>query len=387
MTAEQKALTESAQESAIRDDEIDLFDLWDDIVEEKIWVFLGFIACVALAGVYLFMATPIYQTQVVVKPASDNSVVELNAPQFTYYISAHKNAPQSLQVIYSKTVDEAFVDARSALLSKEYRRTFFEAYLDEIKSIEGVYNPQLSQAQNFSRFDALFSSKVSSEKKDVETYVQISFELSDPQKAAELLNAYVDFALNSKLGDIKDTLENKVAAHIGKLEYDASQLREKYKGEQTRRALMVNEAYEIAKAVGQVDPVFSKSEIVGTYEPPLYMFGTKALKAEEKAIKSREDLAKALPYGEDHFIDQLPELLFKIEQLQALEIDYSKVNLAVVDEKAIIPISPIKPKKLLVIALSVVAGVFAGLMLALLMAAFHRHKEKIKSKIRARRWA
>ncbi len=373
MTAEQKALTESAQESAIRDDEIDLFDLWDDIVEEKIWAFLGFIACVVLAGAYLFVATPIYQTQVVVKPASDNSVVELNAPQ--------------LVGIYSKTVDEAFADARSALLSKEYRRTFFEAYLDEIQAIEGVYDSQLSQAQNFSRFDRLFSSKVSSEKKDVETYVQISFELSDPKKVAELLNAYVDFALNSKLGDVKDTLESKVAAQVGKLEFDASQLREKYKGEQTRRALMVNEAYEIAKAVGQVDPVFSKSEIVGTYEPPLYMFGTKALKAEDKAIKNREDLAKALPYGEDHFIDKLPDLLFKIEQLQALEIDYSKVNLAVVDEKAIIPISPIKPKKLLVIALSVVAGVFAGLMLALLMAAFHRHKEKIKSKIRARRWA
>ncbi|NVK37874.1 MAG: hypothetical protein HWE18_08120, partial [Gammaproteobacteria bacterium] len=357
----------------IRDDEIDLFDLWDDIVEEKVWAFLGFIACVVLASVYAFTSTPIYQTQVVIKSASDNSVVELNAPQ--------------LGGIYSKTVEEAFADARAALLSKEYRRSFFEAYLSEIQSIEGAYDSNLSQSQNFARFDRLFSSKVSNEKKDVETFVQINFELSDPQKAADLLNAYVEFALGSKLGDVKDTLESKVAAQVTKLEYDASQLREKYKGEQTRRTLMVNEAYSIAQAVGQTEPVFSKSEIVGTYEPPLYMFGTKALQAENKAIKNREKLAESLPYGEDHFIDKLPNLLFKIEQLKALEIDYSKVSLAVVDEKAITPVSPIKPKKMLIVALSVVAGVFAGLMLALLVAAFHRHKEKIKSKIRARRWA
>lgn len=373
MTAEQKALSEASQESLIRDDEIDLFDLWDDIVEEKVWAFLGFIACVVLASVYAFTSTPIYQTQVVIKSASDNSVVELNAPQ--------------LGGIYSKTVEEAFADARAALLSKEYRRSFFEAYLSEIQSIEGAYDSNLSQSQNFARFDRLFSSKVSNEKKDVETFVQINFELSDPQKAADLLNAYVEFALGSKLGDVKDTLESKVAAQVTKLEYDASQLREKYKGEQTRRTLMVNEAYSIAQAVGQTEPVFSKSEIVGTYEPPLYMFGTKALQAENKAIKNREKLAESLPYGEDHFIDKLPNLLFKIEQLKALEIDYSKVSLAVVDEKAITPVSPIKPKKMLIVALSVVAGVFAGLMLALLVAAFHRHKEKIKSKIRARRWA
>lgn len=384
MSVEQKSLAEPVDIDPIRDDEIDLFDLWDDIVEQKLWVLIGFSACVLLAVLYLFKATEIFETQVVLKPASANSVVELNAPQFSYYEYSGADSKPQLHSIYSKTVEEAFTDARSAMLSKEYRRKFYQAYIDEIKSIEGVYNEELTEAQNFANFDKLFSSKVSNEKKDVETYLQVNFELPDAQKAADLLNAYTEFALAEKLADIKETIDSKVAAQVGKFEYDAMQLREQYKGEQTRRSLMINEAYSIAKAVGQTQPLFSKSEIVGTYEPPLYMFGTKALKAEERAIKDRERLAKELPYGEDHFIDDLPALLFKIDQLKNLEVDYSKVKLAVIDEKAILPISAIKPKKLLIVALACVAGVFVGLMMALLVAAFHRHKEKIKSKIRSR---
>ncbi|MGB3668240.1 MAG: Wzz/FepE/Etk N-terminal domain-containing protein, partial [Bermanella sp.] len=288
MSIEEKNALNSSLTNEVRDDEIDLFDLWDDIVEEKLWVFLGFFACVVLASIYLLKATEIFQTQVVIKPASANSVVELNVPQ--------------LEGIYSKTVEEAFSDARSALLSKEYRRNFYEAYIDEIKSVKGVYNEGLTEAQNFATFDKLFSSKVSGTK-DVETYVQIKFELSDAKKAADLLNAYTDYSLAAKLGDVKETIDSKVAAQVGKLEYDAKQLREEYKGEQTRRNLMLKEAYEIAKAVGQTQSLFSKSDIVGTYEPPLYMSGTKALRAEEKALKDRQRLAKELPYGEDHFID------------------------------------------------------------------------------------
>jgi len=369
---------------ASQDDEIDLFDLWDDILQEKLWVFLGFLGCVVLAVAYLFVATPTYETKVVIKPASANNVVELNAPQFTFNIASGSDSNPVYKTIYSKTVEEAFADAKAALLSKEYRRQFYYAYIEEIKQVKGAYNPELTDSQNFSKFDELFTSKVSNEKKDVETYLQVSFELSDPEKAAELLNAYTEFTLAAKLADVKETVDSKITAQIEKWEYDASKLREEYKGEQIRKNLLLTEAYDIAEAVSQTQPLFSKSEIVGTYEPPLYMFGTKALKAEIRAIKQRENMAKSLPYGEDHFIDRLPELRFKIDQLKNIEIDFAKVSLAVIDEQAFVPVKPAKPKKLLIVALACVAGLFGGVMLALIMAAFKRHKAKIKDKIKAR---
>ena len=224
MSIEEKNSLSPSHIDTVRDDEIDLFDLWDDIVEEKLWVFVGFFACVVLASIYLLKATEIFQTQVVIKPASANSVVELNAPQFSFEVFAGEGRTPVIKTIYSKSVDEAFSDARSALLSKEYRRNFYEAYIDEIKSVKGAYNEGLTEAQNFAAFDKLFSSKVSGSK-DVETYVQISFELSDAKKAADLLNAYTDYSLAAKLGDVKETIDSKVAAQVGKLEYDAKQLR------------------------------------------------------------------------------------------------------------------------------------------------------------------
>lgn len=355
------------QDAHFANDEIDLFDLFDDIMENKIWVVLGFVGCLILAGAYLFVATPVFKTQSVIKSASENDVVELNVPQ--------------LEKIYSKTVKQAFDEARSAVLSKETRREFFEENLIRIKEA-GLYSSEISQGQNFANFDKRFGSKLSNAKKDAEIFATVTLELTDANEAANLLNDYVAFALSKRLDEVKSTVENKIAAHVEKLEYDAMLLREQYYSEQTRRKLELAEARSIASAVGQTTPVFGKAEIMGTYEPPLYMYGTKAITAESKAIGNRKALSRNLPYGEDHFIKGLPEVLFDIQQLKELKVDFNKVKLAVIDEKAIVPLKPIKPKKALVVALAGVAGIFMGLMAALLMAAFKRHKEKIKKVLR-----
>lgn len=355
------------QDAHFANDEIDLFDLFDDIMENKIWVMLGFVGCLLLAIAYLFTATPVFKTQSVIKSASENDLVELNVPQ--------------LEKIYSKSVGEAFNEARSAVLSKETRREFFEANLDRIKTAR-LYNAEISGGQNFANFDKLFGSKLSNAKKDAEVFATVTLELTDSEEAANLLNDYVAFALSKRLDEVKSTVENKIAAHVEKLEYDAMLLREQYYSEQTRRKLELAEARSIASAVGQTTPVFGQAEIMGTYEPPLYMYGTKAITAESKAISNRKALSRNLPYGEDHFIEGLPEVLFDIQQLKELKVDFNKVKLAVIDEKAIVPLSPIKPKKALVVALACVAGIFMGLMAALLMAAFKRHKEKIKKVLR-----
>jgi len=344
-------------------DEIDLFDLFDDLMANKIWVVLGLIGSLMMAGAYTLKSTPVYRTQAVVKSASENDLVQLNLPQ--------------IKTIYSKTVEEAFSDAKGAILSKEVRRSFFDVNIDRLISTPNIYNPNISESQNFANFDKLFASKFSNDKKDAEIFATVEFESTDPEEAAAILNDFVTFALQSRLQDVQDTLNSKVAAHVEKLEYDAMLLRERYYSEQTRRKLELAEAKTIASAIGQSSPVIAKAEIMGTYEPPLYMYGTQAITAESKAISNRKTLAKNLPYGEDHFIKGLPEVLFDIQQLKGLKVDFNKVKLAVIDEKAIVPLKPIKPKKALIVALAGVTGIFMGLMAALLVAAFKRHKEKV----------
>jgi chain length determinant protein (polysaccharide antigen chain regulator) len=137
------------------------------------------------------------------------------------------------------------------------------------------------------------------------------------------------------------------------------------------------EANQIATAVGQLNSVFSKNEVLADVKDmPLYLYGTKALKAESKALENREKTAKNLPYGEEHFIEGLPEILFKINQLKNIEIDFSKVSIAQVDEKATVPSRPIKPRKSLILALGLIAGGFLGLITALLVGAYKRYQKQ-----------
>jgi chain length determinant protein (polysaccharide antigen chain regulator) len=351
-----------AQQRPNNDDEIDLFDLIDDIWDHKNWVFIGMCFTLLLAGLYLFKATPVYQAEAKVKSATANDLIEFSRPQ--------------LVDIYSLDVEGAFASAKSALLSTGYRKEFYELKLDQIKAIPDSYDEKLSLEQNFSSFSEQFAIKTSGNK-DTEPHVQLSLKLTDAEQASALLNDFVEYALFRRLRDNYDTMLAKVNGRIESLNYQASIMREEYLGNKARRILELKEATGIALAVGQENPVYRNMDLVGGQLPPLYMLGSKAIKAEIKALESREQIAKDLARGEDYFIAGLPKLLVEIEALQALEIDFSKINLAKIDEVAVVPVKPIKPRKLLIMALALVGGLFVGLFMALIVAAYGKHKIRI----------
>jgi chain length determinant protein (polysaccharide antigen chain regulator) len=348
-----------AQQRSSNDDEIDLFDLIDDIWNQKIWVFAGLFTTIILAGLYLFKATPVYQAEAKIKSATANDLIQFSRPQ--------------LLDIYSLDVEGAFASAKSALLSTGYRKEFYVLKLDQIKAMQNSYNDTLTLEQNFVGFSGQFSVKTSGAK-DSESFVQVGLKSSDADFSSELLNDFVEYALFRRLRDSYDTMLAKVNGRIESLNYDANIMREEYMGNKARRILELKEALEIAIAVGQTSPVYRNMNLLGWQLPPLYMLGSKAIKAEIRALTSREEMAKDLARGEDHFIEDLPKLLLEIEALQTLEIDFSKISLARIDEVAVVPVKPVKPRKLLIMALALVGGLFVGLFMALIVAAYGKHK-------------
>lgn len=361
-------------------DEIDLFDLLDDIWSHKRWVSIGLLVTVLVAVGYLIKAVPVYKTEAKVKPANTSDLIEFDRPQLLGgYEIAGKNSDGLQRLappIFEMDVEKAFGDSKSALLSTGYRKDFFEMNLDKIKTIPGAYNDAISLEQNFTSFSKKFSIKTSG-KKDNERYVQLGLELTDPEMSAELLNEFVEYALFRRLRDTFDTMNSKVNARIEALNYQANTMREEYLGFKARRILELKEAAAIAKAVGQTSPIYRNMDLIGSEEPPLYMLGTKAIRAEISALENRNAIAQNLPRGEDHFIEGLPAILVEIESLESLEIDFTKIHMAKIDEQAIVPVSPIKPRKLLILALAMVAGVFVGIFMALIIAAYGKHKERL----------
>lgn len=377
MPQQHNQILSSQQDANFRDDEINLFDLLTDLQIQKRWFIIPIVSCFLLALVYVSIATPIYQVRTVVKEAGEGDLVELNAPQLQARVvkSDANNDQYRRPAVFSMDVDDAYKHATQALLSREYRRDFYKNNIDAIKENQ-LYNEALTESQNFNEFNEWFAVTLSS-KKDVEQFVELKLDLNNPELAAKLMNDYVAFALDSKLNNFKETLTNKLAVRIEALEYDARLIREKYHTGKAYRKLELEEASQIAKQVGQADSVYSKNNMLSdATDLPLYLYGSKALIAESNALDNREKLTKGLPYGEEHFIAGLPEILFEIQQLKSLKIDYSKVRIAHIDEHAVVPSRSIKPRKTLIVALGLIAGGFLGLMTALIVAAYKRHKKQ-----------
>lgn len=370
------------EDAGFRDDEINLFDLLTDLQLQKRWFIAPIVGCFLLALLYVSVVAPVYQVKSIVKAADQSDLAELNSPQLQSKLvpvfTDGKNAKEGIAQaeIFSLDVEGAYKQTTQAFLSREYRRDFYLSILDTVKEY-GLYDDKLTEAQNFNKFNELFSVSLSNPKKDAEQFIELKLDFNHAENAAKLMNDYLIFTLNAKLTSLETTLANKLAARIESLEYDASLIREKYRTGKTYRKLLLDEASGIAQKIGQSESVYSKNGILAdTADLPLYLYGSKALIAESNALSNREKLSKNLPFGEEHFINGLPEILFEIQQLKNLKIDISKVKIAKIDEFATVPVKPIKPRKALILALGLIAGGFLGLMTALLVGAYKRHKKQ-----------
>jgi chain length determinant protein (polysaccharide antigen chain regulator) len=367
----------TGQQRTNNDDEIDLFDLIDDIWSHKRWVFIGLFATLILAGIYVFKVTPVYQAEAKVKSATANDLIEFSRPQLQGGYEIAEDSDDEFQKftspIFEMTVNSAFSSATAALLSTRYRKEFYELKLDEIKSLPNSYNEKLTLEQNFSNFSKQFSIKTAGVKES-ESHVQLNLTSTDAESSSQLLNEFIEYALFRRLRDSYNTMLARIEGRVEFLNYQANIMREEYISNKARRILELKEATAISLAVGQVDPVYQNIGLMEGQKRPLYMLGSKVIKAEIKALETRAAMTLGLPRGEDHFIEGLPKLLLEIDSLKTLNIDVNKISLARVDEEAVVPIEPIKPRKLLIMALALVGGLFVGLFMALIVAAYGKHK-------------
>jgi LPS O-antigen subunit length determinant protein (WzzB/FepE family) len=176
----------------------------------------------------------------------------------------------------------------------------------------------------------------------------------------------------------------------------------KERTEQKRQDKMVQleEALVIAKKLDIVDPIDSWSELnnvkdqvtnkvsINNKTLPEYTRGSKALQAELQALKSRtsndpftpglRELEEQLQRLEQNsrvevlkvrtndepFIADLRDLKEQIAKLKNIKINEAKIKAALFDQMAVVPESPIKPKRKLVVIISFVLAFMLSIFLA-----------------------
>ena len=99
------------------------------------------------------------------------------------------------------------------------------------------------------------------------------------------------------------------------------------------------------------------------------MLSPDALKAEIEVLQTRKDDAP--------FIQGLRDLQEELASLEGITIDASDVHPVFIDQKAVVPDEPERPKKILIVLLSSLLGMMLGVLIAFLSHAVELRSEEV----------
>ncbi len=208
------------------DDEIDLFELAQSIWQERILVVIVTAAVTVLALIYALVATPVYQTASILKPAKIKDLDQLN----------------SLDV-YSLSPGEALTRVGAALESYEVR---FEYFKSNTELFEPVIQEGRSLEQNFERinresFKVLKPDPDPKKANTFSSYVGLQLEYSKQLDGPSIVNGLIRYATDVErerlTQDLTVVIDNKLDTINRRLEV----LRAGYNAEKDAKVALLSE--------------------------------------------------------------------------------------------------------------------------------------------------
>ncbi|PUB36778.1 putative tyrosine kinase-like protein [Pseudomonas sp. GV105] len=186
------------------------------------------------------------------------------------------------------------------------------------------------------------------------------------------------------------------------LQDELKALRAQLKNTRFDRVAQLNEAIAIAKSLGINKPTTPSSfggadrsgstsvmhTEINNQQVPLYFMGVEALEAERAALMRRksDDFAESrvaqiakelqllqanrqievlkLRQNEEIFLSGVEPIRAEAARLSNLNLDMSQLKLVTIDQQALEPLEPIKPKKTLIIVLGIMLGLVLGVLIA-----------------------
>ena len=399
-------------------DEIDLFELFGAIWKQKKLV----IGCTIVAGLlgvgYAYLAPRVYQVSSVLRPAAINELDALNRSEVYKLPPADALAKVTAQLDSYET-RLGFFRANPAL---------FEAFQQPGRSLEQSFEAFNNNAINLVLPDPkkADSNSVRLEMQypngiDGVAILNglVAYAIA---RQRQQVGADLKVIVNNRLSEIKGKIdaaranyETGKASQIAKLleadKVKRAQLRDELgalrlqmETQRTSRLAELAEAISIAKSIGIRNPTTpsamgaealrGSSQVMRTevtnQKIPLYFMGSEALEAERAALTRRTnsdftnpriaEIGKELRMlevnrevevldsrkSEDMFLQDVEPLWAEEARLRGLNIDMSALKLVTVDRQAQEPLGPLKPKKSVIVALSLLAGLMLGVLVALI---------------------
>ncbi|MBT2374823.1 Wzz/FepE/Etk N-terminal domain-containing protein [Pseudomonas fluorescens] len=399
-------------------DEIDIFALSHAIWRQKKLIAVVAGSVVLAATAYAFLVTPEYQVSSVLRPAAINELDALNRSE-VYRLPPSEALIKVGASLESYDTRLGFFRANQKLFKEFERpgRTLEQSFEEFNRNSINLVLPDPKKADSISaniKLEMNYPQGVDGVA-IVNNFIEYAIASEREQLAADL-NVIVKNRLNELKGKLDAARSNydtekeaKIASlsesdslRRAQLQDELKALRSQLKTQRVDRIAQLNEAISIAKSLGIRKPTTPSSlgdnergsgsvmrTEVNNQQIPLYFMGVEALEAERTALTQRKtddftegriaQIAKELQLlqsnreieilkrreNEDLFLSGVQPLRAEVSRLLNLSIDMSRLKLVTIDKLALEPLSPIKPKKMLILVSGLIFGIILGALIAL----------------------
>jgi len=337
------------------DDEIDLFELWDKLWSQRLFIVAITAIVVLLAVGYLLISKPVYQAEAYFLAPLKQDVQELS--------SLYDSGENGLNVTERYTPEKVYSEFQKNLKSRQVRREFFDN-----KELVKLYLSDGEATSVNDVFEKTFNEdlKVNLPKKGKGEVVSIYFQLTDQALSAELLNDFIQFSMTKTVRDLIKSINSEIETQEVILKDKMSAMKKLALLRRQDRIEQLEETLSLAMAADIIEARINDSANELNMD---YMRGAKVIESEIEILKSRK--------SDDAFIPELRDLEEEHSYLTSIKLDKEKIQVAIIDQQAYIPEEPIKPKKILVLAISIALGGLLGIMLALVRSVIKSRKENL----------
>ncbi len=413
------------QQPTSPNDEIDLVELFRALWRQKVLIVGITLLVTALAACYAFLATPYFETRTYLRPVPQSNLDQLNETGI-YKLTPEEaiNRVASGLSSYDNRLDffmnnqELFPNIRddSDRLEQafaEFNEESFEMLFPDPKRTDnrsafvGLKLTYPEGVAGASVVNAFVAFVLDLERREIAEDVEslISNRLASLEMNIEAQRANYNASKEAKIATL---LEND-ALKRAQLQDELSTLRDELKTRRTNRIQQLNEAISIAESLGirkptsptaMSDSARGNTQVIRTEvtnrETPLYFMGTEALTAERDALVGRKsddfiepriaEIQSELAMlennreveilrsreGEDLYLSNLAELREEAARLKGIKLDTDRLRLVRLDQPALEPSNPVKPKKAMILALGLVLGGMIGVFVALVWSLVNR---------------
>ncbi|MGM0984780.1 MAG: Wzz/FepE/Etk N-terminal domain-containing protein [Pseudomonadota bacterium] len=349
---------EEQSASGYHDDEIDLRDLALMLIEGWHWIVGTLVLTLVAAIAYLAVATPTYETRFRAVPAASANFSGFN-----------------LLSGFTITPEEAYRAFGNRLSSYQN----FESFVED--------NPEMFSLNDGANKSRVFSERLSIDGlnpgRDERSVLNLTYRYPQGEQGAEVLNAYASATAEEIWDTLRSRFDEYNNAQIARLQTELELQKESLKGAREDRLFVLEQAITVARRLEIEKPTTPQqfgrqptgSEVIyanisGDGSLPLYFMGYQTLEADRDTL--RDAIDQGLSNGEIRETEQQLKQRQRIATLldsgrlygidEGVESNHTERVIDVV-EYAFPPTTPSEPRKVLILALSLVLGGMLGVML------------------------